>query len=114
MVFSSKKALQEAIKAQIISSDEQAIKAMLRIYEYQTRTEQMRGYTSEDNGVGFAGVDGEILSSFSRQYEAKGYLSVKQLAILKKKIGKYAGQLVSHAIANGIYVKVGGYWQVAA
>lgn len=112
--FSSKKSLQEAIKKQITSSDVQAIKAMLRVFEYQTEYEQNVGTVSEDNGVGFAGTDANILTSFCNQYLTKGYLSQKQMEIVRKKIGKYAGQITKHAINNGIYVKKDGNWIVAS
>ena len=110
--FSSKKELQEAIKAQITANNNQAVKAMLRIYEYQTVDEQSHECTAENNGVGFAGTDAYILTSFCKQYQKYGRLSDKQMSIVKQKIGKYAGQLMNHAIANGIYVKVDNMWTI--
>lgn len=112
--FSSKKALQDAIKNQITSNDSHAIKAMLKVYEYQTTDEQELGIVSDYNGVGFVGADAEILTSFCNQYLTKGYLSPKQTEIVRKKIGKYAGQITKHAINNGIYVKKDGNWMVAS
>ncbi len=111
-MFSSKKALQEAIKKQITSSDTQAVKAMLRVFEYQTASEQEYATVSVNNGVGFAGTDVEILTSFCNQYNKKGYLSEKQIEIIKKKIGKYAGQIMNQAIQKGIYIKVDGVWVI--
>lgn len=112
--FSSKKELQEAIKKQITSSDAQSIKAMLKVYEYQTSDEQESAGVYENNGVGFAGADAEILTSFCKQFTAKGFLSPKQMEIVKKKVGKYAAQITKQAINNGIYVKKEGKWVVAA
>jgi len=111
--FNSKKAIAEAIKVQITSNDNQAIKAMLKVYEYQTDDEQAGGYVRHDNGMGFAATDSEILTSFCHQYERKGWLSAKQIAIIKNKIGKYAGQLLKQAIERGLYIKKGGQWVVA-
>lgn len=111
--FGSKKELQEAIRAQITSSDAQSIKAMLRIFEYQTEDEQHYGDVSEYNGVGFVGNDARILTSFCKQYTNKGYLSPKQMAIVRKKVGKYAGQLTKLSINKGLYVKNEGKWMVA-
>lgn len=111
--FSSKKELQEAIKAQITSSDAQAVKAMLRIFDYQTDFEQQYGDVSSNNGVGFVGADSEILTSLCKQYTSRGFLSPKQMTIVRKKVGKYAGQLMKHAINNGLYVKNEGKWMVA-
>lgn len=113
MEFTSKKMLQEAVKNQITTNANQSIKAMLRIFEYQTEDEQELGCVEHNNGVGFAGTDADILTAFCKQYEQKGYLSPKQIALVQKKIGKYAGQLVNQAIAKGIYVKREGKWVVA-
>lgn len=111
-MYSSKAALQEAIKNQITNNDNQAIKVMLRVYEYQTDIEKECAEVSDNNGVGFAGTDAYILTSFCEQYLKKGRLSEKQVAIIKKKIGKYAGQILKHAINNNIYVKKDGFWVV--
>ena len=71
-----------------------AIKGLVTIYKYQTEDEQRVGDTCEHNGVGFTGADGEILSSFAQQVNAKRFAaSEKQLNILFKKMPKYAKQL---------------------
>lgn len=111
--FNSKKQLENAIREQITSSSNQAIKAMLRIYEYQTVDEQVYGDVTSQNGVGFVITDSEILTSLSKQYLKNGRLSEKQVAIIFKKIGKYAGQLLRQAIDKGLYVKEGKVWMVA-
>ena len=64
-----------------------------RIYEYQTAAEQSIGETRDDNGVGFSGADGYILSSFAEQLNAGRNMSPKQMEILFKKMPKYAKQL---------------------
>ena len=111
--FNSKKQLENAIREQITSSSNQAIKAMLRIYEYQTVDEQVYGDVTSQNGVGFVITDSEILTSLSKQYLKNGRLSEKQVASIFKKIGKYAGQLLRQAIDRGLYVKEGKVWMVA-
>ena len=73
------------------------LKGLKRIYEYQTAEEQSRGDTCMYNGVGFTGVDGEILSSFAEQVNRGRTLSHKQLGILFKKMPKYARQLMNIA-----------------
>ena len=111
--FTSKKQIENAIREQITKKEGQAIKAMLRIYEYQTVDEQINGDVCALNGVGFAGTDAELLTSFCKRVLKGNALSEKQLAILFKKIGKYAGQLTRQAIENGLYVKEGKTWTVA-
>lgn len=70
-----------------------AIKGLLAVYDYQTAEEQSNGDVVENNGVGFSGVDGEILSSFSERVRAGFNLSEKQMAILFRAMPKYAKQL---------------------
>ena len=111
--FTSKKQIEGAIREQITTKESQAVKAMLRIYEYQTVDEQINGDVCTLNGVGFAGTDAELLTSFCKRVLKGNQLSEKQLAILFKKIGKYAGQLTRQAIKNGLYVKEGKTWTVA-
>jgi len=81
------------LKERLGTSAAWALQGLVRIYEYQTADEQACGHTREFNSVGFSGVDGELLSSFAEQYQEKGYLSKKQMALVFKKMPKYAKQL---------------------
>lgn len=110
--YKSKKEIEMAIKAAITTERDRAIKAMLRIYEYQTEDEKACGTVDNLNGVGFAGTDAELLTSFCKQFEKRKSLSDKQMEILFKKIGKYAGQLTRQAISKKLYVKEGKVWKV--
>lgn len=74
------------------------IRGLMRIYSFQTASEQMMQATAMDNGVGFTGTDANILSSFAKQVESGRLLSQKQRDILKKKMPKYAGQLYKVAL----------------
>lgn len=112
VTFKSVNEIQNAIRAQITSKPEQAVKAMMKIFANQTDDEKRTESTNHHNDVGFNGTDAYILSSFAKQYQKKQWLSEKQSAILMKKIGKYAGQLTKQAIASGIYVKNGKVWTV--
>lgn len=111
-VYRSKKEIEMAIKNAITTERDRAIKALLRIYEYQTEDEKACGTVDNLNGVGFVGTDSEILTSFCKQYEKRKSLTDKQMSILFKKIGKYAGQLTRQAISKNLYVKEGGVWKV--
>ena len=75
-----------------------AIRGLMRVYKEQTASEKEAEATRENNGVGFTGTDAEILTSFAKQVERDNGryplpLSPKQLAILFKRMPKYAGQL---------------------
>ena len=73
-------------------------KGLLAIYAHQTTDEKSCESTHWANGVGFNGADAEILSSFSKQLLERGFLTPKQVALARKKMMKYVGQLVR--IAN--------------
>lgn len=112
MEFKSKKEIKEAIRDVITTRPKKAIQALLRLYDNQTAAEQNSGFVTDYNGIGFAGTDSGILTSFAKQFLRKGSLSEKQMQILFKKIGKYAGQLTEQAIANEMYVKRNGVWVI--
>lgn len=105
--ITSKAQLVSMLKTQLATRPQQAIKGLMRIYANQTESEQSSGIVISNNGIGFVHVDSEILTSFAKQYEERGSLSEKQLAILYKKMPKYAGQLINAAIAEGKIFKEG-------
>jgi len=77
-----------------------AYACLLAIFSMQTEQEQAYDTVTEDNGVGFSGIDGEILSSFAKQLLTRrennpgARLSPKQEALLLKKMKKYARQYI--------------------
>lgn len=85
----------------LLSRNDKAVKrALLLIYDYQTEEEKSCEETVEDNGIGFSGVDANILSSFARQLKEKEWLSSKQMEIARKKMLKYSGQILRHMEMN--------------
>ena len=81
--------------------------AVLALYKCQTADEQQTQATRHENGIGFNGTDANILSSFAEQIRQRkeqeragtlptgyGLLSPKQIAIARKKMPKYAKQLL--------------------
>ena len=89
----------EDIANMLIDNDYAIFKGFLRIYSLQTRGEKSFVGTTEDNGVGFTGVDGEIFTSIGNFYTRFGFITDKQFAIIKRRIKKYIGQLAK--VANG-------------
>jgi AAA15 family ATPase/GTPase len=53
MAFTSKDSLIKALKEQLATRENQAIKGLLTIYSFQTNEEKCEGYTKEFNGMGF-------------------------------------------------------------
>jgi len=89
----TKKAKVQHIRTMLGTNLNWASKGAIRIFENQTADEQNVGDTVENNGIGFTGVDAGILSSFAKQIIKGRTMSLKQQAILFKKMPKYAGQL---------------------
>ena len=87
------------IRANLEASDKWLCHGLIAIFNKQTEDEKQDGRTSHDNGIGFNGVDAEILTSYAMQYKERGFLTPKQIALTRKKMLKYSGQLVK--IANG-------------
>lgn len=84
-------------KKMLSTSTKWAVAGMVKIYEYQTADEQNTEETHESNGVGFSHCDANILTSFSKQVGRGWNLSPKQMALVFKKMPKYARQLIEHA-----------------
>lgn len=83
----------DKVRNNLIEHDNDAIKGMLKIYEFQTMDEKSVEVTMHTNGKGFNSSDGGIMSSMSEQYLKTGSLSPKQLITIHKIMPKYAGQL---------------------
>jgi len=95
----------EEIKEMLKEDDVAVYRGILAIYNRQTVDEQATKNTHHHNGVGFSGIDAEILSSFAEQIgqwkiekKHKRPLSPKQMVYARKKIVKYSRQLAE--IAN--------------
>lgn len=89
----------EQLRQRLASDPRWALRALMRIYQNQTADEQSSERTIERNGVGFSGPDAEILTSFARQYQRRGSLSERQMAVLIRRIPCYARQIVQHSDA---------------
>ena len=87
----------EEMKNLIATNDTVLYKALIVLYNGQTADEQRDGATRYTNGIGFNGVDAPILTSFAEFLKKNRYLSVKQKALARKKLPKYAKQLVTVA-----------------
>ena len=82
------------IKQQLGSNSVWDLRALVKIYENQTSDEQAAGHTTEDNGIGFSGVDSNILSSFAVQVNNGRNLSIKQMNVLFKRMPRYHKQII--------------------
>ena len=81
------------LKRMLSTNQKWATSALIRIYDNQTLDEQSRGETYHQNGVGFAGCDAQMLTSFAKFYKSRGFLTEKQMTYVFRKMSKYANQL---------------------
>jgi len=81
------------IRAKVQTDARWACKAVVALYKFQTSEEKYLRESVFQNQVGFNGVDAEILSSFAEQIIAGRTMSEKQMTIIFRAMGKYAGQL---------------------
>ena len=93
----SKVWIKEEIKELLNNNQKAVLKGIIVIYNLQTEDEKAHSETNHNNGIGFSGIDANIMSSFAEQIIKRGFLSNKQMDIAKKKILKYAGQLTKVA-----------------
>jgi hypothetical protein len=89
----------DSLRQLISTNDAAAIRAMVRINQYQTEYEKQSGITKETNRVGFAQCHA-FLSKFVEYYEANGKLTEKQMVWVRKAMPKYAGQIFRIMVAE--------------
>lgn len=99
-------ALVDKMKVQL-QRDDQAIKALMKLYARQRHEEQAAKQTRFVNYEGFNQPDAKFLSSLAQSYIKYGKLTGPQMYRLKQKITKYAGQLVNMAIQSGLIANPG-------
>lgn len=95
--LTTKKARIAFIREMVSTNRAWALRALVRVYANQTEDEKNVGATTQLNGIGFSGADAEILSSFAEQVSRGRSLSDKQMAIVFKKMPRYARQLMEAA-----------------
>ncbi len=87
------------VRDMLATNNEWLVRGMIALYNRQTEDEKAAEGTKYLNCRGFNSADSEILTSFSKQWLARNWLSDKQMGIARRKMAKYAGQLAR--IARG-------------
>lgn len=90
----------DTIKDLLGRSDKAVARALVVLLDRQTSDEVSAETTKHKNGVGFTAFDAGILTSFAVQVKAGRVLSEKQIEIARRKVAKYAGQLLVIAQAR--------------
>lgn len=97
-LYMTKQWKKDEIRKMLEVNDKAVLRGLVRIYERQTEDEKRNQETSYNNKVGFNGSDAPILTRIATYYLKHGYLSLKQIELVRKKMLKYSGQLAN--IAN--------------
>ena len=84
---------EDEMKVLVQTNDKVLYGALKRLYECQTADEQASGETRVRNGAGFNGSDARILTSMAEFLKKTGFLTPKQMVIVRKKLVKYNKQL---------------------
>jgi len=99
----------EQITALLLSNDKAVARALLVVNANQTRDEQAQEDTKYRNGEGFRPCHARMGTSMAKFYEARGYLSPKQVAYWRKpdatgtpRIALYWRQLAEAAQAKAV------------
>ena len=100
------KAIKAFIKDKLATNRAWALKALTTVHSYQTESEQLNNTTFNQNGEGFTGADAFILTQFTDQYNNKGYLSPKQMAIVYRKMPKYWKQILNSSNREHLYALI--------
>lgn len=82
------------IKEVISRSDTWAFNALKVIYEHQTEEEKVVGCTRSLNDIGFTASDSVTLTNIMDYYKRYGFITSKQLYILKQRMPKYSRQIL--------------------
>jgi len=98
----------DIIKNKLANDNTWLERGVLAIWKRQTQDEKIATCTKYHNGIGFNGVDGTFMTSLGNQINRKSQsgvkigtcLSPKQITIARKKMQKYAGQLLLIANEN--------------
>lgn len=83
----------DQIKQNLASNPAWTERAIIRLFEYQTRDEQITEHTHVMNGVGFNGPDSKTLTYYAKWLLRGNHLSGKHLEKAQRLVPKYAGQI---------------------
>lgn len=93
----------EKIKELLKKDRNFCVRAMLKLFEYQTEAEKRCEKTISNNNVGFNAPDAKKLTSLCKVLNNTGSLSDRQVALVYVKMQKYHKQITN--IANSMEMK---------
>lgn len=110
--YTSMEAIVEDWKIKLATDRAWIEKGILRIFEYQTSSEQYDETVKNHNNVGFTPADAKMLSSFAKQLKYKNnyHLTPRQFNYAAHRMPKYARQLLKQSIAKGLVKQSNGVY----
>jgi hypothetical protein len=78
------------------ASAEELLRLLLILYHRQTLSERQDGFSMEQNGVGFSKFDAPLLTSIAEWGQRRGFLTPKQVEVMRRRLRKYVRQLNSY------------------
>jgi hypothetical protein len=81
------------IREKLLTDNEWLVRGLIALYQRQTEDEKAAEITQYHNSRGFNSADSTILTGFAKQWRQRNWFSDKQIAILRRKMLKYSGQL---------------------
>jgi hypothetical protein len=86
---------------QLLYTQDKAVeRALLSLYQRQEPDEQAARETLKKNDVGFNAADARTLSNYAKIVSLGGTLPPEQMKEARQRVLKYAGQLLSIALAK--------------
>lgn len=96
----TKKEKKEFVRKMLSTNRTWALKAMLLVYSYQTKSEQSFGQTVEHNGRGFSQIHASLMTSFVNGFRKFDRLTDNQMQVLFKIMPRYWKQVLEASDAQ--------------
>ena len=93
------------IKSKLLTDDDFLEKSVINLYHCQTSREQELGFTVSRNGKGFNMTDSFRLSKIAIRLIKGSHLSDKELKAVRKRMVKYARQLILIKFRKAFWLK---------
>ena len=90
----------ETVLPHLQNNDSFLVRALVELYNRQTYDEKVVEHTKHDNGVGFNHADAKRLTSIAKWHLDGKRLTPRQIALIRRRLLKYAGQIAEIANAK--------------
>jgi hypothetical protein len=102
------------IRMRLQINDQWALRALVRLYELQTKSEKNRRVTVESNGQGFDAMDAPLFTTYVMQLHRRISLTKEQMDLLHKRIHRYAEQIFKLSNKEELVASMKKYYSTKA